>query len=113
MSRNDTLDDPLTRHREPDLQYIEQTTEAMASTLRVGQLICLESMLVTDHSAFDYATIYAPARTPGSSSTRGTPSASGASSAPPSRRRERVTVLRRATFIPPSRRPTHARAVNP
>jgi UDP-N-acetyl-D-glucosamine dehydrogenase len=34
---------PLTRHREPDLQYVEQTTEAVASTLRVGQLICLES----------------------------------------------------------------------
>jgi UDP-N-acetyl-D-glucosamine dehydrogenase len=34
---------PLTRHREPDLQYIEQTVKAVASTLRVGQLICLES----------------------------------------------------------------------
>jgi UDP-N-acetyl-D-glucosamine dehydrogenase len=34
---------PLTRHREPDLQYVEQTTDAVASTLRVGQLICLES----------------------------------------------------------------------
>jgi UDP-N-acetyl-D-glucosamine dehydrogenase len=34
---------PLTRHREPDLQYIEQTVQAVASTLRVGQLICLES----------------------------------------------------------------------
>ena len=34
---------PLTRHREPDLQYIEQTTDAVASALRVGHLVCLES----------------------------------------------------------------------
>jgi UDP-N-acetyl-D-glucosamine dehydrogenase len=34
---------PLNRHREPDLQYVEQTTEAVAATLRVGHLICLES----------------------------------------------------------------------
>ena len=34
---------PLTRHREPDLQYIEQTADTVASTLRVGQLVCLES----------------------------------------------------------------------
>ena len=34
---------PLTRHREPDLQYIERTADVVASTLRIGQLICLES----------------------------------------------------------------------
>ena len=34
---------PLNRHREPDLQYIEQTADAVASALRVGHLICLES----------------------------------------------------------------------
>jgi UDP-N-acetyl-D-glucosamine dehydrogenase len=34
---------PLTRHREPDLRYIEQTAEAVASALRMGHLICLES----------------------------------------------------------------------
>jgi UDP-N-acetyl-D-glucosamine dehydrogenase len=34
---------PLTRHREPDLQYVERTVDAVASALRVGQLICLES----------------------------------------------------------------------
>jgi UDP-N-acetyl-D-glucosamine dehydrogenase len=34
---------PLDRHREPDLHYVEAATEAIASTLRAGQLICLES----------------------------------------------------------------------
>jgi UDP-N-acetyl-D-glucosamine dehydrogenase len=34
---------PLTRHREPDLQYIERTTDVVASTLRPGHLVCLES----------------------------------------------------------------------
>jgi len=34
---------PLTRHREPDMQYIERTTDAVAAALRVGQLVCLES----------------------------------------------------------------------
>jgi len=34
---------PLTRHRNPDLQYIEQTADAIAKTIRRGQLICLES----------------------------------------------------------------------
>lgn len=34
---------PLTRHREPDLQYVVQTTDAIARTLRAGQLISLES----------------------------------------------------------------------
>lgn len=34
---------PLTRHREPDLQYVEQTADVIARTLRHGQLICLES----------------------------------------------------------------------
>ncbi|MDE2485364.1 MAG: nucleotide sugar dehydrogenase [candidate division NC10 bacterium] len=34
---------PLTRHRDPDLQYVTQTADAIARTLRVGQLICLES----------------------------------------------------------------------
>ncbi len=34
---------PLTRHREPDLQYIERTADAVATSLRAGHLICLES----------------------------------------------------------------------
>jgi UDP-N-acetyl-D-glucosamine dehydrogenase len=34
---------PLTRQREPDLQYVERTTQTVAATLRAGQLICLES----------------------------------------------------------------------
>jgi UDP-N-acetyl-D-glucosamine dehydrogenase len=34
---------PLTRKREPDLQYVEGTTRLIASTLRPGQLISLES----------------------------------------------------------------------
>ncbi len=34
---------PLTRHREPDLDYIVQTTEAIAPHLRQGHLIVLES----------------------------------------------------------------------
>ena len=34
---------PLTRHLEPDLQYVEATTAAIAKTLREGQLIILES----------------------------------------------------------------------
>jgi UDP-N-acetyl-D-glucosamine dehydrogenase len=34
---------PLNRHREPDLHYVEQTTRDIASTLRPGQLISLES----------------------------------------------------------------------
>jgi UDP-N-acetyl-D-glucosamine dehydrogenase len=34
---------PLTQHREPDLQYIEKTADAVASALRRNQLICLES----------------------------------------------------------------------
>ena len=34
---------PLNRHREPDLSYVERTTEAVARTLRPGQLIVLES----------------------------------------------------------------------
>jgi UDP-N-acetyl-D-glucosamine dehydrogenase len=34
---------PLTRHREPDLTYIEATTRAIASRLRPGQLVVLES----------------------------------------------------------------------
>lgn len=34
---------PLTQHREPDLQFIEVTGDAVARTLRRGQLICLES----------------------------------------------------------------------
>lgn len=34
---------PLTRHRNPDLQYVVQTADAIARTLRAGQLICLES----------------------------------------------------------------------
>ena len=34
---------PLTRHREPDLQYIERTADTVAAALRVGHLVCLES----------------------------------------------------------------------
>ncbi|MCX8116325.1 MAG: nucleotide sugar dehydrogenase [Desulfobacterota bacterium] len=34
---------PLTEKREPDLQYIEKTTEAIRACLRKGQLIVLES----------------------------------------------------------------------
>jgi UDP-N-acetyl-D-glucosamine dehydrogenase len=34
---------PLTAHREPDLQYVEKTADAIAATLRRGQLVCLES----------------------------------------------------------------------
>src|SRR5512138_2538105 len=30
---------PLTRHREPDLQYVETTADVVAATLRPGQLI--------------------------------------------------------------------------
>jgi UDP-N-acetyl-D-glucosamine dehydrogenase len=34
---------PLGRHREPDLTYVERTAEAIAATLRPGQLVVLES----------------------------------------------------------------------
>ena len=34
---------PLTRHREPDLSYVEKTAEAIAPRLRAGQLVVLES----------------------------------------------------------------------
>jgi UDP-N-acetyl-D-glucosamine dehydrogenase len=34
---------PLTRHRDPDLQYVEKTADAVAVTLRRHQLVCLES----------------------------------------------------------------------
>jgi UDP-N-acetyl-D-glucosamine dehydrogenase len=34
---------PLSRHREPDLSYVRETTEAIARSLRPGQLIVLES----------------------------------------------------------------------
>jgi UDP-N-acetyl-D-glucosamine dehydrogenase len=34
---------PLTTHREPDMQYVEGTAEAIARTLRRGQLVSLES----------------------------------------------------------------------
>jgi UDP-N-acetyl-D-glucosamine dehydrogenase len=34
---------PLTQHREPDLQYVESTARTLATTLRRGQLIVLES----------------------------------------------------------------------
>ena len=34
---------PLNKNREPDLQYVEKTAEAIAATLRPGQLIVLES----------------------------------------------------------------------
>lgn len=34
---------PLTRYREPDLTFVENTSHALAKVLRPGQLICLES----------------------------------------------------------------------
>jgi UDP-N-acetyl-D-glucosamine dehydrogenase len=34
---------PLTKHREPDLSYIEKTAEALGPSLRNGQLVILES----------------------------------------------------------------------
>jgi UDP-N-acetyl-D-glucosamine dehydrogenase len=34
---------PLTRYREPDLTFVENTSRALAKVLRPGQLICLES----------------------------------------------------------------------
>lgn len=34
---------PLTRHREPDLSFVESTTRAIAQHLRAGQLVVLES----------------------------------------------------------------------
>ena len=34
---------PLTENREPDLSYVESTTEQIAASLRPGQLVCLES----------------------------------------------------------------------
>jgi UDP-N-acetyl-D-glucosamine dehydrogenase len=34
---------PLTRHRDPDLQFVEKTADAVAATLRRNQLVCLES----------------------------------------------------------------------
>jgi UDP-N-acetyl-D-glucosamine dehydrogenase len=34
---------PLTRYREPDLSFVEATSRAIASVLRPGQLVCLES----------------------------------------------------------------------
>ncbi len=34
---------PLTPHREPDLRYVEATTQAIARVLRPGQLVSLES----------------------------------------------------------------------
>jgi len=37
------LPTPLTRHREPDLSFVERTAEALAPYLRRGQLIVLES----------------------------------------------------------------------
>jgi UDP-N-acetyl-D-glucosamine dehydrogenase len=34
---------PLTRYREPDLSFVEATARSIASVLRPGQLVCLES----------------------------------------------------------------------
>ncbi|MFD1327608.1 nucleotide sugar dehydrogenase [Mycoplana ramosa] len=34
---------PLTKHREPDMSYVVRTAEAVAETLRPGQLVVLES----------------------------------------------------------------------
>lgn len=38
-----TVPTPLNQHREPDLTYVEQTTEGIASILQKGQLVVLES----------------------------------------------------------------------
>jgi UDP-N-acetyl-D-glucosamine dehydrogenase len=38
-----TVPTPINEHREPDLSYIVQTTEVIASHLREGQLVVLES----------------------------------------------------------------------
>ncbi len=37
------LPTPLTKHRDPDLSYIEQTSEVIAPYIRAGQIIILES----------------------------------------------------------------------
>ncbi|NRP22264.1 UDP-N-acetyl-D-glucosamine 6-dehydrogenase [Ensifer adhaerens] len=34
---------PLTKHRDPDLSFVEKTARAIAATLRTGQLVVLES----------------------------------------------------------------------
>jgi len=34
---------PLTKHRDPDLRYVEKTADAVGATLRRHQLVCLES----------------------------------------------------------------------
>jgi UDP-N-acetyl-D-glucosamine dehydrogenase len=34
---------PLTQHRDPDLQFVEKTADAVATTLRRHQIVCLES----------------------------------------------------------------------
>jgi UDP-N-acetyl-D-glucosamine dehydrogenase len=34
---------PLTKHREPDLSFVEETARAVARSLRIGQLVVLES----------------------------------------------------------------------
>src|SRR5690242_14634430 len=34
---------PLTRHRDPDLRFVENTADAVAAGLRRNQLVCLES----------------------------------------------------------------------
>jgi UDP-N-acetyl-D-glucosamine dehydrogenase len=34
---------PLTKYREPDLSFVEQTSRSLAAVLRPGQLVCLES----------------------------------------------------------------------
>ena len=38
---------PLTEHRDPDLSYVENTATAMAPHLRKGQLVALESTIIT------------------------------------------------------------------
>jgi len=47
----------LTRHRDPDLQYVTQTADAIARALRAGQLICLESTTYPGNTHFSLATI--------------------------------------------------------
>jgi UDP-N-acetyl-D-glucosamine dehydrogenase len=47
----------LTRHRDPHNQYVIQTADAIARTLRAGQLICLESTTYPSNTHFSLTTI--------------------------------------------------------
>jgi hypothetical protein len=47
----------LTRHRDPDLQHVIQTADAIARALRAGQLICPDSTTYQGNTHFGLATI--------------------------------------------------------